>query len=144
MVGFAQADHLRTELALTALQLGRGQWHPQAAALVHHTDRGCQFTARAYQAVLAEQGITPSMSRSGNCYDNAMAESFNATIKAELVAQTHWATRAEARAAVFDGSPCSTIGSGVTAVSATEPPSNFRIRRGSLRRPHNSLSTKPG
>lgn len=102
VVGFALADHLRTELALAALQLALGQRHPQAGALVHHTDRGCQYTARAYQAVLAEQGITPSMSRSGNCYDNAMAESFNATIKGELVAQTHWATREEARAAVFE------------------------------------------
>ena len=102
VVGFALADHLRTELALAALELALGQRHPVAGALVHHTDRGSQYTARAYQAVLAQHGITPSMSRSGNCYDNAMAESFNATIKAELVARTHWSTRQEARAAVFE------------------------------------------
>lgn len=102
VVGWALADHLRTELALEALQLALGQRHPEAGTLVHHTDRGCQYTARAYQAVLALQGITPSMSRAGNCYDNAMAESFNGTIKGELVAQAHWATREEARAAVFE------------------------------------------
>jgi len=70
--------------------------------LTHHTDRGSQYTAGAYQAVLAAHGITPSMSRRGDCYDNALAESFNATIKTELVARTHWATRQEARAAVFE------------------------------------------
>ncbi len=102
VVGFALADHLRTELALAALQLALGQRHPQSGTLVHHTDRGCQYTARAYQAVLERHGITPSMSRRGDCYDNALAESFNATIKSELVARTHWPTHKEARAAVFE------------------------------------------
>jgi transposase InsO family protein len=102
VVGFALAAHLRTELALEALQLALGQRRPQPGTLVHHTDRGCQYTARAYQAVLARYGITPSMSRAGDCYDNALAESFNATIKTELVARTHWPTRQEARTAVFE------------------------------------------
>jgi putative transposase len=102
VVGFALAEHLRTELALEALQLALGQRHPAAGSLVHHTDRGCQYTARAYQVVLERHGITPSMSRTGDCYDNALAESFNATIKTELVARTHWPTRQEARAAVFE------------------------------------------
>ncbi len=102
VVGFAVADHLRTELALEALELALGQRHPQPGTLIHHTDRGCQYTARAYQAVLDQHGITPSMSRAGNCYDNALAESFTATIKSELVARTHWPTREEARAAVFE------------------------------------------
>jgi len=102
VVGVALADHLRTELALEALQLALGQRHPQPGMLVHHTDRGCQYTARAYQDVLEEHGITPSMSRRGDCYDNALAESFNATIKAELVTRTRWPTRQEARAAVFE------------------------------------------
>lgn len=102
VVGFALADHLRTELALEALHLALGQRHPTAGALVHHTDRGCQYTARAYQAMLEQHGITPSMSRRGDCYDNALAESFNATIKTELVARTHWLTRQEARTAVFE------------------------------------------
>lgn len=101
VVGFALADHLRTELALAALQLALGQRHPQPRTLLHHTDRGSQYTARAYRDLLAAHGITPSMSRAGDCYDNAMAESFNATIKTELMARTHWSTRVEARAAVF-------------------------------------------
>jgi ubiquinone/menaquinone biosynthesis C-methylase UbiE len=96
------AEHLRTELALEALQLALAQRRPLPGALVHHTDRGCQYTAHADRAVLEHHGITPSMSRSGDCYDNAMAESFNATIKQELVARTHWPTRQEARAAVFE------------------------------------------
>jgi putative transposase len=102
VVGFALADHLRTDLALAALECALGQRHPTAGTLVHHTDRGCQYTARAYQAVLDQHGITPSMSRAGDCYDNALAESFNATIKSELVAQVHWPTRQEARLAVFE------------------------------------------
>jgi transposase InsO family protein len=102
VVGFALADHMRTELALAALELALGQRHPTPGTLVHHTDRGSQYTARAYQAVLERHGITPSMSRRGDCYDNALAESFNATIKTELVAQTHWPTRREARTAVFE------------------------------------------
>jgi len=102
VVGFALADHLRTDLALEALELALGQRRPGRGALMHHTDRGCQYTARAYQAVLERHGITASMSRRGDCYDNALAESFNATIKAELVARTHWATRQEARLAVFE------------------------------------------
>jgi putative transposase len=61
-----------------------------------------QDTAQAYQALLAQHSITPSMSRRGDCYDNALAESFNATIKSELVARAHWPTRQEARAAVFE------------------------------------------
>lgn len=102
VVGFALAAHLRTELALAALQLALGQRHPRAGTLIHHTDRGSQYPAHAYQAVLVAHGITASMSRAGDCYDNALAESFNATIKTELVARTHWPTRAEARAAVFE------------------------------------------
>jgi putative transposase len=102
VVGFALADHLRTELALGALDLALGQRQPEPGTLVHHTDRGSQYTARAYQERLAAHGITASMSRRGDCYDNALAESFNATIKTELVARTHWATRQEARAAVFE------------------------------------------
>jgi len=101
VVGWALADHLRTELAVEALELALAQRRPVAGALVNHTDRGCQYTAHTYQALLDQQGITPSMSRRGDCYDNAMAESFNATIKQELVARTHWSTRRETRVAVF-------------------------------------------
>ena len=102
VVGWAMADHLRTDLALEALAMAFGRRRPTPRTLVHHTDRGCQYTAVRYQAVLAAQQITCSMSRTGNCYDNAMAESFFATLKAELINRARWPTRQAARMAIFD------------------------------------------
>ena len=100
VVGWAMADHLRTELALDALAMALRVRRPPPG-LVHHTDRGGQYTAVAYREALAARGVTASMSRSGNCLDNAMAESFFATRKAERVDRRHWATRAAARTAIF-------------------------------------------
>jgi len=100
VVGWAMADHLRTELALDALTMALGARRPPPG-LVHHTDRGCQYTATAYQTALATRGITASMRRAGECLDNAMAESFFATLKAELIDTRTWPTRAAARTAVF-------------------------------------------
>jgi transposase InsO family protein len=100
VVGWAMADHLRTELALDALAMALARRRP-AAGLVHHTDRGCQYTAVAYRSRLASAGLACSMSRSGQCLDNALAESFFATLKSELVERRHWATRAAARTAIF-------------------------------------------
>ena len=102
IVGWAMADHLRTELPLEALTMALQQRRPPPGQLVHHTDRGCQYTAGAYQAALDEAGVTGSMSRKGDCYDNAMAESFFGTLKAELVPDDGWPTRAAARRAVFE------------------------------------------
>jgi putative transposase len=73
-----------------------------AAKLVHHSDRGSQYTATAYQALLVEHGVTVSMSRAGDCYDNALAESFMATLKTELTDRQPWPTRQSARQATFD------------------------------------------
>jgi len=101
VVGWAMADHLRTDLALGALAMALRARRP-GAGLVHHTDRGCQYTAAAYQAALAACGIVCSMSRAGECLDNAMAESFFATLKAELVDARTWPTRAAARLAIFE------------------------------------------
>jgi putative transposase len=101
VVGWAMADHLRTELALDALAMALGQRRP-GAGLVHHTDRGCQYTATAYQESLAAHGVTASMSRAGDCLDNAMAESFFATLKAELADSHVWPSRAAARTAIFE------------------------------------------
>ncbi len=70
--------------------------------MTHHSDRGSQYTASAYQAALATHGIRCSMSRKGDCLDNAMAESFFATLKRELMPEDGWATKKEARAAVFE------------------------------------------
>jgi transposase InsO family protein len=101
VVGWAMADHLRTELALEALAMALHARRP-APGLVHHTDRGCQYTAAAYRARLASAGLVCSMSRSGECLDNAMAESFFATLKAELIDARVWPTRAAARTAIFE------------------------------------------
>jgi len=101
VVGWAMADHVRTELALEALAMALQARRP-AAGLVHRTDRGCQYTAHAYQALLASHGIAASMSRVGDCYDNAMAESFFATLKAELIDTRPWPTRRAARQAIFE------------------------------------------
>ena len=101
VVGWAMADHLRTDLALDALAMALRRRRPARRGLVHHTDRGCQYTADRYQAVLADAQITCSMSRTGNCYDNAMAESFFATFKGELIDRSRWPTRRAARRAIF-------------------------------------------
>jgi putative transposase len=103
-VGWAMADHLRTELVLDALELALRQRRP-AAGLVHHSDRGCQYTSLAFGRRLAESGLVPSMSRTANCFDNAVAESFFATLKRELVDRPDrppWPTRAAARQALFE------------------------------------------
>ena len=101
VVGWAMADHLRTELALDALAMALGSRRP-APGLVHHTDRGCQYTAEAYLAVLVGHRLAASMSRAGDCYDNAMAESFFATLKTERIDARPWPTRAAARQAIFE------------------------------------------
>jgi transposase InsO family protein len=101
VVGWAMADHLRTELVLEALELALWRRRP-AAGLVHHSDRGCQYTSLAFGRRLREAGLVPSMSRPANCWDNAMAESFFATLKGEFVDRQLWPTRAAARTAIFE------------------------------------------
>ncbi len=101
VVGWAMADHLRTELPLDAPTMALRSRRP-TPGLVHHTDRGCQYTAAAYQTRLASASLVCSMSRAGECLDNAMAERFFATLKAELVDTHRWQTRAAARTAIFE------------------------------------------
>ncbi len=101
VVGWAMADHLRTELALDALTMALRARRP-GAGLVHHSDRGSQYTAVAYRAALAAAGAIASMSRSGDCLDNAMAESFFATLKAEVADTRAWPSRTAARTAIFE------------------------------------------
>lgn len=101
VVGWAMAEHLRAELALDALAMALQGRRP-TPGLVHHTDRGSQYTSAAYQRTLASRGIVCSMSRAGECLDNAMAESFFATLKTELVGTCRWPTRAAARTALFE------------------------------------------
>ncbi len=101
VVGWAAADHLRSELACDALRMALEHRRPKGE-LLHHSDRGVQYASEAYQRLLAEHGIEPSMSRKGNCYDNAVAESFFSTAKRELTHRESYATREEARRSLFE------------------------------------------
>jgi transposase InsO family protein len=93
-------DHMRTELPLAAMMMAAQRQRP-APGLICHSDRGSQYAAGAYVDHLASIGATPSMSRTGNCYDNAPMESFFHTLKVELVHQRRWVTRDEARRDLF-------------------------------------------
>jgi len=99
VVGWALGRTLQAELALTALRMAVAERQP-AAGLVHHSDRGVQYACGAYTALLAEHGIRGSMSRVGNPYDNAFAESFIKTLKYEEVYRNEYADLAEATAAI--------------------------------------------
>ena len=99
VVGWAMAAHLRTSLVIEALEMAVAQRRP--AAVVHHSDQGCQYTSLAFGARCREWGVALSMGSLGDCFDNAMAESFFATLECELLDRTTWSTHAEARADVF-------------------------------------------
>ena len=101
VVGWAVQPHLRTELALDALEMALGRRVPETG-LVHHSDRGCQYAADAYQARLRDHAIVCSMSRKGDCWDNAVTESFFATLKTELIHRQPWPTRRETKHAVAE------------------------------------------
>jgi putative transposase len=101
IVGWQASARLDTDLATQAWQMAIGRRCPPPGGL-HHSDRGCQYASPLYQQGLTAQAWTASMSRTGNCYDNAPMESFFATLKTELVHRRTFRTRAEARAAIFD------------------------------------------
>ena len=101
VVGWAADDHLRAELPAAALQMALLQRRPQGA-LLHHSDRGVQYACDEYQGMLARHGIECSMSRRGNCYDNAVVESFFGTLKTELIHHHTYPTRNQARLALFE------------------------------------------
>ena len=100
VVGWALRDTLEAELALTALRQAITARHP-AAGLIHHSDRGVQYACTEYRALLTAHAMQASMSRRGDCYDNAVAESFFATLELELIMRRRWRTHAEARHAIF-------------------------------------------
>lgn len=100
IVGWSMADHLRASMCVEALEMAVGQRKPKAG-LLHHSDRGVQYACSEYQQKLSELKMNCSMSARGNCYDNAVMESFFKTLKAELVYQRKFATRAEAQSAIF-------------------------------------------
>ena len=93
------ATHLQTDLVLDALNMAIGQRQP--TAVIHHSDQGCQYTSVAFGRRCREVGVRPSMGSVGDCYDNAMAESFFATLECELLDRRRFHTQAEARMALF-------------------------------------------
>lgn len=101
VLGWSMAEQPLGRLALDALKMALGRQQP-APGLLHHSDRGGHYTSRSYQALLAQYGITQSMSARGDCYDNAVAESFFASLKRELLYPGPVRTMQEARLLVFD------------------------------------------
>lgn len=101
VVGWAMGENIDTQLCLRALEMAIRGRHPPVD-LIHHSDRGSQYASLEYQATLKLHGMRCSMSKKGDCWDNAVAESFWSTIKTELIEGTDFATRADARRAVFE------------------------------------------
>jgi putative transposase len=100
IVGWAMATHLRTALVLGALEMAIAQRRPQA--VIHHSDQGCQYTALEFGRRCREANVRPSMGSVGDCYDNAMCESFFATLECELLDRVPLRTPSEARTAIFE------------------------------------------
>jgi putative transposase len=101
VVGWAMGATLEAELATDALTMALWRRKP-GAGLLHHSDRGAQYASTAYREILVQHGIICSMSRKGDCWDNAVAESFFATLEWELIEDSDWHTREEARRHLFD------------------------------------------
>ena len=100
VVGWSMANHLRTELVLEALNMAL--WQRRPGSVVHHSDQGSQYTSYAFGKRCREMGVVPSMGSVGDCFDNAMAESFFATLECELIDRRVFRTQAEARMAIFE------------------------------------------
>jgi transposase InsO family protein len=105
VIGWAMTDHLRGEGVAQALSMALARRRP-GEGLLHHSDRGLQYACELYRAALEKHQITRSMSRSGNCYDNAVVESFFGTLKSELVHRTRYRTRDQAKGSVFEWIEC--------------------------------------
>jgi putative transposase len=100
VVGWAMENHLRAELVLKALDMALGQRRPRA--VIHRSDQGTQYTSIAFGMRCREAGVRPSMGSVGDCFDNAMCESFFATLECELLERRRFKTQVEARMAIFD------------------------------------------
>jgi len=101
IVGWAMSDRLERQLVINALNMAIQRRQP-AAGLLHHSDRGSQYASDDYQALLTHLQMCCSMSRTGNCYDNAPMESFFGSLKTELVHHCHYLTQAEAKTSIFE------------------------------------------
>jgi transposase InsO family protein len=100
VVGWMMDTHLRTELVLDALDMALAQRRPDR--VIHHSDRGCQYTSYAFGKRCQEMGVMPSVGSVGDAFDNAMAESFFATLEREVLSRRRFKTQAEARMAIFE------------------------------------------
>ncbi len=100
VVGWAMENHLKTELVLAAINMALAQRRPEG--VIHHSDHGCQYTSFAFGKRCREMGVVPSVGSVGDAYDNAMAESFFATLECELLDRRSFRTQAEAKLAVFE------------------------------------------
>jgi putative transposase len=101
VVGWSMATHLKTELVLDALNMALGQRKP-GGNVIHHSDHGCQYTSIAFGLRCREAGVKPSMGTVGDAFDNAMAESFFATLECELLERRKFPTQVQARMAIFE------------------------------------------
>ena len=101
VVGWSLADHMRTELVEDALTMAFANRAPEEG-VIFHSDRGCQYTSRDFADLARSNGVVLSVGRKGECWDNAVAESFFATIKRELIDTRAWPTRAGLHRAVFE------------------------------------------
>lgn len=127
IVGFATGNRIDTTLCQRALSAAIGRHRP-GAGLIHHSDQGVQYASRDYQNLLKQNHIVPSMSRKGIPYDNACAESFFSTIKLEMIYHEHFATRAQAQAAVFEYIEVYYNRQRRNAAIGNLPPTEFRRR----------------
>jgi putative transposase len=143
VVGWAMATHLRTELVLDALDMALARRRP--SDVIHHSDQGCQSTSLAFGMRCREAGVRPSMGSVGDAYDNAMCESFFATLECELLDRRRFKNQVEARMAVFDFiegwyNPHRRHSS-LDYLS----PTNYELRAGAeVRAESDQLSTEPG
>lgn len=101
VVGWSLADHMRTTLVYNAYRMAQSRRKP-AHGLLHHSDRGCQYASESYRHLLQSTGAQISMSRKGNCWDNAITERFFGSLKSECTQEKNYATRAQARAEIID------------------------------------------
>ncbi len=127
IVGCPMADHMRAELVVDALQMALARRRPQPG-LVFHSDQGSQFVALGFGQACRDAGIAQSMGSKGDCYDNAVAESFFATLKKELVHRSSWPTRRELTSEVFEYIEASTTPGVVTPRSGCCHPSSSNRR----------------
>jgi len=119
LVGWSMATHLRTKFVVDALQMAIARRKPAPPGLVHHSDRGVQYTSLSFGERLEDEELVPSMGRVGSAYDDTLAESFVVTLMTELLYRASWPTQQAARTPIFEYIEGSTTPEGGTLLSAT-------------------------